>query len=185
MKEVICDRCGRKMPINKCKSQIRRGRTYYVCKDIVDCAEHYLKRDSMKINVKGIIKKEGILKIFGHCGLICVLMRPHLIKSSDYNLFHWCGYVVIPIESKVAQWAIDKGEEFFEKSIDVHGGVTYFEVNDNLLWIGFDCAHLDDICMVDSSLHSQTATYKDLKFVTAEVKKMAEQVLKLYAIDHL
>jgi len=137
------------------------------------------------IDVKKIIKKEGILHIFGHEGLVCILMRPHQINETNPNLFHWCGYVVIPVESKVAKWLDEKGQEYLDQRINVHGGITMFQLEDGLLWIGFDCAHAYDICMTNTSLHPPDAVYRDLKYATKEVKSLAEQILKLYAIDHL
>ena len=58
------------------------------------------------------------------------------------NMGHRCGYVGIPNKT----YSID-----FEEVINCHGGITYgpsdhlrLQEDVDKLWIGFDCAHLND-----------------------------------------
>jgi hypothetical protein len=133
---------------------------------------------------------------FVHAGFQCLLVR-------NPTLFHWCGYVGIP-----------PGHPHFGKDYDdiddtvleVHGGVTYADScrgavchipklgeEENLFWIGFDCAHAGDLVpgmnMNLSEIHKlmpETLTnnvvdikaerYRSQYWVIEETKELAEQL---------
>jgi len=82
---------------------------------------------------------------------------------------HRCGYVGIP----KGHVAYDK--RYDELPIEVHGGLTYGEVEeDGLKWFGFDCAHLEDATASSPSGHFWT-----LEEVVEETEKMAKQFSEL------
>lgn len=118
-----------------------------------------------------------------HAGLAIAVKRCR-------NLKHLCGYVGLP-----------EGHRYFGCShkqipIDVHGGLTYSEHDDDgLWWVGFDCAHagdlvpgtcsnpLDDL-IVDFATEAERdglvgqitgpgATYRSFEWVLAETLRLA------------
>jgi hypothetical protein len=54
------------------------------------------------------------------------------------DMGHRCGYVSVP---KDHPW---HGKTYDEVGLDVHGGLTYAGMRDDLWWFGYDCAHLGD-----------------------------------------
>ncbi len=115
---------------------------------------------------------------FVHGGFPCVLHRG--------GGRAWCGYV-----------GVGKDHPWYEKdyddvAADVHGGLTYAEhcqgcichvvkegEEDNLWWLGFDCAHAGDLLPLDVLLRingiEPYGTYRDVAYVEAETKNLAEQ----------
>lgn len=108
-----------------------------------------------------------------------------------------CGYVGVP-ESN--QWFdVDYGlvEAPDSEWLDVHGGLTFGDrcnpstdesrhvchsgdiANKTVFWLGFDCAHSDDICpqyhKEDETLFDRT--YKTLAYVKNQVELLASQVV--------
>ncbi|WEV36242.1 hypothetical protein [Lactobacillus sp. ESL0677] len=87
-----------------------------------------------------------------------------------------CGYVMIPKNNKLF------GKDYMDNdfpNLDVHGGITYVDYDqENNWWIGFDCNHLDDYSAI-----SPFGTYKDKNFITNELKKLVDQVLKYEKIS--
>ena len=101
-----------------------------------------------------------------------------------------CGYVGIP-----------KDHEFFEKcyvdvddDIDVHGGLTFADkchptknegegichpkkgsANDIVWWLGFDCAHWNDISPAFFRIHGDSV-YRDFGYVRDQVSGLAKQL---------
>lgn len=84
-----------------------------------------------------------------------------IIKLDD-NAFcvgHRCGYVAIPSTHK------DHNKRYYDIDVCAHGGLTYSGDSksypaistdeENLWWVGFDCAHYDDI----ASIGGQTLEY--------------------------
>lgn len=88
-----------------------------------------------------------------------------------------CGYVIV---GKKALELLNLTKDSF----DVHGGITFFdkfyiqEVGFSGYAIGFDCGHSGDLVpgiSNDPDLMS-SYTYRDLKYVQNECKKLAKQV---------
>ena len=52
----------------------------------------------------------------------------------------YCGYVGVP--NKHSKAVENVSEENYD--VDVHGGITFKEEIDNVIWFGFDCAHAGD-----------------------------------------
>lgn len=101
-----------------------------------------------------------------------------------------CGYVGVPPGHP---W---HGMDYEKPDVEVHGGLTYAASCDegghichvpapgrpsDVWWLGFDCAHLGDLCPRYMDLsgwpkHSPRETYCDVAYVQAEVTKLARQV---------
>ncbi len=106
---------------------------------------------------------------------------------------HLCGYILIPKEHpyfKLTEKDYDKGKI----PIDVHGGITFFEEGDQGKWTGFDCGHSYDLVPSMQEIKDKMrlefetkfpqfknsplwqSSYKNIDFVIAECKSMAEQL---------
>ena len=88
-----------------------------------------------------------------------------------------CGYVIVDMEALVLLKPT-------KDSFDVHCGVTFFggfhiqEVGFSGYAIGFDCSHSEDLIpgLSDEPDLMSGCTYRDLKYVQNECKKLAKQV---------
>lgn len=118
-------------------------------------------------------------------GYDCIIRRIAVWDGHDLDhLFggHLCGYVKIPEDHPFFQYTWDQWSEL---DIDVHGGITFCQNG----WIGFDCAHTNDV--TPSLLKSKSEwledvfpslssfpdpTYKDLEFVKGELKDLTMQL---------
>jgi hypothetical protein len=124
-------------------------------------------------------------------GLPCLAVR-------NESLGHWCGYVGVHLESKLAQ----TNREDYE----VHGGVTFqgkcqepeadpdFDGSKGIchraldgrpvMWFGFDCAHSGDYSpgleafWIDRGVPSLSKfeRYRTLDYVKSEIKDLARQI---------
>ena len=97
------------------------------------------------------------------------------------DMGHRCGYVSVPKEHP---WY---GKDYNEVDLDVHGGVTYAGMRDDLWWFGYDCAHLGDArdpeLMSDEFksirimlMNFEGDTIKTLDFCVNECESMAAQL---------
>lgn len=113
---------------------------------------------------------------FVHAGLACLCLREHMGA--------WCGYVGVPLYHPAL--AVD-----VESLVDVHGGITYKDkcsppichvpqpdMPEEVMWYGFDCAHYMDLI---PSRQTEPYVYRDLEYVKAQVKSLAEQLAGLGA----
>jgi hypothetical protein len=97
----------------------------------------------------------------------------------------WCGYVAIPTSHPY------HGVNYNDIDLDVHGGLTYSRKcqgdaitgvcheskdEDDVWWLGFDCAHGNDIAPLVSCWFGE---YCDLEYVKKECTKLAKQLKKL------
>jgi hypothetical protein len=117
-----------------------------------------------------------------------------LLEEGEYKGFHYfilhnrngyrCGYIIVPPEH---EWF---GLEYDDIGADVHGGLTYGELEASEYWlehkgkhiIGFDCAHLYDLqdptlpsTYTDSVQHE--GTIKTTIFVRSELHKLIDQAI--------
>jgi len=67
--------------------------------------------------------------------------------------------------------------------VDVHGGLTYSRLDENGSWkIGFDTAHYGDLSLHnlilfrDDSFFAEESTYRTMKYVVEEIKKLVDQL---------
>lgn len=127
--------------------------------------------------------KEPDLILFFYKDVICRLERS--------SLGSWCGYVLLPENHP---W----GKEDYENiNAEVHGGITYRELEESGWWIGFDCAHAMDITPAIQELYEESKnnilkkfpslqsspvfnqTYKDVEFVKKECESLVDQMISV------
>jgi hypothetical protein len=116
---------------------------------------------------------------FMHAGLNCLLSRnPHV--------GNWCGYVGVPKGHPAY------GKHYDDIDVEVHGGLTFShhcsgsichvtESEDDLHWLGFDCAHAWDFIpamgkIFQKEIEGMGTSYKNVYFVRRETEKLAEQL---------
>lgn len=104
-----------------------------------------------------------------------------------------CGYVGVPPGHPAF-------EQYYETvDVEVHGGLTFadrcapnanqersichmdeFAVHKTVWWLGFDCAHCDDLCpayMDQDYINSTHCIYRDFNYVQREVESLAKQLM--------
>ena len=86
-----------------------------------------------------------------------------------------CGYVGIPEGHKY--YNVDYSDIPWEGR-DVHGGLTYSNLEDGLWWLGFDCAHSNDYVPGATQYFgtSMKERYRDINYVIKEVQKLASSL---------
>ena len=119
---------------------------------------------------------------FNYAGLDCLIVR-------HPEMGHLCGYV-----------AVGEGHPCYSRGYDylpyddlfpvsVHGGLTYSREGDGeyqpkgYWWLGFDCAHFNDIIPFMPGPLSQHGSYKNFNFIRQEIKELADQLKTLDFID--
>lgn len=125
---------------------------------------------------------------FEHAGLPCIVNRA--------TAGAWCGYVAVPPGHPFH--GKDYNHEDVE-GLDVHGGLTYANAcqgkichvpkpgePDDVWWFGFDCNHYRDVApgmLAFGMEHGLTSgldgIYRDIHYVKAETKQLAEQLAKV------
>ena len=116
-----------------------------------------------------LIEKEGMRKEFVYKGYDC------LIRRTSMHIL--CGYVKLPKEHKYY------GKDDLEIPVDVHGGLTWTGElkNEQGYWIGFDCAHIDDLIPYTHFEYPKymqigTDVYRTMDYVEQEIKSMINQL---------
>ncbi len=124
---------------------------------------------------------------FIHDEISCRILRIFILEpfTKEEQVFggHLCGYCMIPKDHKYH----GKTKDVFTFDYDVHGGITYNEMQDEDHWIGFDCAHCNDIVPSTEKYMEECAiknfpeffikkTYRNFDFVIIETKSLAEQI---------
>lgn len=93
---------------------------------------------------------------------------------------HWCGYITIP---STHPWAQSEEPYAEDCDINVHGGVTFYEKdNDGNTVVGFDCGHSFDASPSWSEHKSFTSfggKYRDIYYVLDQLKSLASQASKI------
>jgi len=98
---------------------------------------------------------------------------------------HLCGYVLIPKDHPAAPFGL-----YLSYDLSVHSGLTYCAETAKGIWIGFDCAHFEDLVPTRSRvdpLHwlvrglSQYdfhpgAVYRDISYVKAQLESLTSQL---------
>lgn len=146
-----------------------------------------LKFESLQSSRPGHWDEEPDFVLFRYKSRVCLIMRNNILGFLT-------GYVLLTEEESL------KPREFYSTSIDVHGGVTYYdflyqnrfiqikEVKEILekyptKWIGFDCAHHGDLLPYDPPdlfiFSKFTDSYKSLKFVIIELICLVDQLNSL------
>lgn len=117
-----------------------------------------------------------------------MIKQDNILSRGTHEGFEWvvthngmgfrCGYVIIPNEHP---WF---NKDYDNIGADVHGGLTYSEPGDNnTWWVGFDCAHLNDV--QDLTLpyrvemnYFKCGTVKTQEYVEKECRSLCEQANK-------
>ena len=117
---------------------------------------------------------------FRHAGLVCLIVR-------NTRLGNLCGYVAVPPEHPLY------GCHYENVEVEVHGGLTYSDKchehichvpepgePDDVWWLGFDCAHGDDLVPAIAStfgvLEDGSQHYRDLACVRRQTEWLADQL---------
>ncbi len=132
----------------------------------------------------------------GHTAGVVTRLVAAFIDSLIVGVILLCGYVGIP-DNRAARrkWA---RAGFRTEDLRVHGGVTFDCQIGGLRWIGFDCAHYQDVSpAVEANLRGlglrgpgslrdwaiaserlvfPAEQYRDLQYVTAEIEGLAAQL---------
>lgn len=112
-----------------------------------------------------------------HLGLPCLIVR-------NPGVGNLCGYVGLPPRHP---WRDDSAAEHVA---ECHGGVTYMAAchgaichvpelgePDDVVWIGFDCAHWGDLSPANVGPLYDGWVYRDVEYVRAEVESLARQAV--------
>ena len=124
---------------------------------------------------------------FVHAGYACLALRNHNGVC--------CGYVGVPSNHKFYK------ANYNDVNVDVHGGLTYANVcstpichipqpgmPDDVFWFGFDCNHYMDYSPGMAAIEnkfgweptiSRDQIYRNIEYVTNEIKSLAEQLKAL------
>ena len=113
-------------------------------------------------------------------GLPCLMVRARS---------HWCGYAGVPASHP------DYGKGYDDVPVDVHGGLTFADKcrpgaedhsvchvveegeDDNVWWLGFDCAHGGDMCPGRPGFPQfGEEVYRDQAYVADQVANLAAQL---------
>lgn len=129
------------------------------------------------------------------------MKKHHLEKREQYKgIFykvvlqrfgHRCGYVEIPEDLNISE------QDFsFDSDLEVHGGITYAQLEYGTKVIGFDCAHYMDSADVESTMETFTdlndtelmllnytfgdGKVRSLEYVEEQCKNLIDQLLEKY-----
>ena len=98
--------------------------------------------------------------------------RGYTCKIARYR-GHWCGYVYLnSIE-------IDDNDYNRFRIYDIHCGITYIELKDNKMVIGFDCAHFGDFSET-SRLYQKYyygEIFRTFNYVESQIKKLVDLII--------
>lgn len=122
--------------------------------------------------LKAQIEKEGDYKDFYYRGVRCYIKR-----QTDGGMF-LCGYVELWPPSPLYGLAYDAIQD--KHDIPAHGGLTFSEKTDFIaadhhegFFIGFDCAHADDLLPAFPSL-ARLGTYKTMDYATSNLMAIVD-----------
>ena len=144
-------------------------------------------------NIYRKIKEEGDEKFFWYLGYPCAILRP----CSDRK--HLCGYVGVPKDHPI--YGLPPYIQAFENYFHVHGGLNYYRFDlppkaytenpsKDFWFFGFSCTHEGDIVPLNEDCSNcgdeflerpirHGDSYKDMKFVEKEVRKLAHQLKQI------
>ena len=99
----------------------------------------------------------------------------HRYEVRQTDMGHFCGYVRTNFGPK---WTYEDIRGRFSHLVDCHGGLTYGVDEDG--WVGFDCAHAGDVCVLDGDEQTDHAMSTERTWtpedVAEECEKVAEQI---------
>jgi len=166
-------------------------------------------KTEIQFQIKTILSEEEKLKEWGegewlkepdqvtfeYRGIQCLVQRM-MARETDQSIFggHLCGYIRIPKDHCL----YGKDLELSSSHIEVHGGVTYNEMEGENHWIGFDCAHSYDTIPSMVEMRKKIKKdmlekhpwilekspifiegYRNIQYVIGECKSMVDQLLSI------
>lgn len=127
--------------------------------------------------LKEIVEHEGNEKDFEYKGYGCHIRRVGVPYSG-----HLCGYIEIPSGHQIHGLDYDAIEAHYDYELPAHCGLTFSEEVKGIHWIGFDCAHLGDLCPMYiedfGNFRCGTDTYKDMRYVENNIKEIVDFIIK-------
>lgn len=104
----------------------------------------------------------------------------YVCEVKRMDLGHLCGYVKFKSEG------IKYKEQDF-RGVPVHGGVTYIDIGDEWIVVGFDCAHAHDLSPGIEQILQRDGDptpvreryYKDITYTIRETTHLAQEISKL------
>jgi hypothetical protein len=151
----------------------------------------YTKEEKIKWFGEGEWVDEPDVIEFEHAGLRCCVCRN--VSRETCEEFHmWGGNLngYVGIDETHPLY----GKKTHEIYLDVHGGVTFSDHTDKGAWIGFDCAHSEDLVPSTQQIKKElfddifpanwklrkcpifNPTYRNKEYVISECKKLADQI---------
>lgn len=126
-------------------------------------------------SIELIISKEGDFKQWVY---ECDNGLKFLCKIRRSDLKFLCGYVCLTSDNDFYN-----NTKHLKSEINAHGGLTYIKMEDDMLVVGFDCAHYKDIIPNSLFTISDESTYRDMVFATNQCNDIAEQISKISKIQ--
>ena len=109
-------------------------------------------------------------------------------EHSDNSIhLHYCGYVGIPESHPLYKKTADFGGNAYDLDdniLDVyaHGGITFTgfmtDWGKDYFFIGFDCAHINDVCSLDD-FKTNGARFRSWDMAKTEIEKLYEQLTQI------
>lgn len=106
------------------------------------------------------VENEGDEKSFRYSGYKCYIRRQPIFR-------HLCGYIRLEESHPLHGMGYDEIEELFEWELPTHGGLTFAGhlVDKRGYWIGFDCAHSDDLTPFQVARQQYLMGYEEYRTV--------------------
>jgi hypothetical protein len=89
------------------------------------------------------------------------------------NGSHPCCYVKIPKNDNLYNVSYDNID------LDVHGGLTYSNLENNEFWIGWDYAHFGDLCLYSVLNYDSNNKKWTLEELKEDCKNAINQIIKI------
>ncbi len=93
---------------------------------------------------------------------------------------HFCGYVALPKDKVPPEWHGNYDADALQY-LNIHGGITYCEVNDDYIIFGFDCAHAGD--ETDPNMQSVDCVMKLVEDMEKQLVMYAEVIDEFRSAD--
>lgn len=120
---------------------------------------------------------------FKYKGFDCLINRVIWERGAG----HLCGYVAVKKEHPAY------GKGYDDVAVDIHGGLSYSNKcsgeichkvedgeDDNVWWLGFDCAHYSDYIPGQANpFQGENDTYRTIEYVKWECESLVDQLLEM------
>jgi len=114
-------------------------------------------------------------------------------EHSDNSIhLHYCGYVGIPESHPLYKKSSSFGgnmymdddveDDLINNDVYAHGGITFTgfmtDWGKDYFFIGFDCAHINDVCSLDD-FKTNGARFRSWDMAKTEIEKLYEQLTQI------